>query len=719
MADFDISRVNSFIENTGSNLAVCSGQQYLDELVQHLGPMLDSEIVLIGSKRLAEIDRIQVHSVYFRGGNLDIVEYEACDIACREVIDGQVKVIARDLQKCYPNTKVYGPLNLQTYVGIPLIGSSDQVIGLLFYEGTSALTDDQAQTILNLLSHFGLRTGNELEGLLSKQMLANVVGNSISQPSKDIFRSLSLQIANSLLVRTVFIAACMDDDPEHFRVLAYSFSGKSFDQAVGALVPYRITPCQLLKKQDTVFLPRSLQEKYPEAELAIEQGLIAYVATVLRDSKGKIIGHIAMLHDRELTARLLDSPILQAVASRISVELERFIGEQHRNQMESLLLVRQKSESLGLLAGTIAHDFNNLLASMLGYTELALDHLPSNSEAQEFIAKTLNVSLSGRSMVRQLLDYAGNSSPVTMRLLDLNVLLRSIVDLVPSNHVSKTAIKLSLSTRPLYIQGDQTRLSQFAMNLIINALDALDEQPGEIVISTSIMTVTESLRSKFIFSPMRIPDECVMLEIRDTGIGMTSDVMAKIFDPFFTTKKQGKGLGMASIQGIVRQHNAALWIDSKPAKGTSIRAFFTPASLSDISLASSEETADLIVDSSLEKKQILVIDDQPEVRDVVSMQLAALNYNVDRCGSCDEAVELLKQDHHYWAAVIDIVMPGCDGWETLKRLQLIAPDMQAIMMTGFEPPKNTDNDNSTSDIAIINKPFQRTELAMMLSKLKS
>ena len=689
----------------------------MDALAGMLGEHFGAEIVLIGAVRLAETERIEVHSLYSRTGKIDITEYDACDSPCRAVVtEGVTVVVPSGFGTHYPKDAAAQQFGLESYVGVPLKGSNGQVIGLILIESKKVLDDSQAGAAVSALTEFKERTSRELDNLLTTRTLGAVISGTASLSSSDVFRALTRQVADALVVRTSFIAECIDDDPDHFRMLAYSFRGQPRIQAEGALVPYALTPCQLLKKSDTVHIPKTVQQDFPEDALFIEQGLIAYVARVLRDRHGKVIGHIALLHDRELSERLLESPVLETFAARASVELERHQAEAHRSQMEQALLVRKKAESLGLLAGTIAHDFNNLLASLLGYTELALEKAAGDDVVRTYLEKARDVSLSGKDLLRQLLNYAGGSPDSQQTVVDLNRLVRDTISLVPETHRSRDAIHYDLDELAPEIRADASRITQLVMNLALNSLEALVDDEDSVRIGTSTVKMSESLRSQLLFGGDQLPDECVVLEVHDTGRGMEADVAPRVFDPYFTTKHEGRGLGMAAIHGIVRSYNAGLWIRSEPGAGTTVRVYFAPAGEQyKQSLPVADSPAYDTHSSGGER--ILVVDDQKQVREVLGLQLISANFQVDQAGSCDEALELVRSGKRYSAAFIDIVMPQVDGWETLTRIRELDSEMKAVMVTGFAPQPDTELLDAHRDIQVLGKPYTRQQMFDALQNL--
>jgi len=249
------------------------------------------------------------------------------------------------------------------------------------------------------------------------------------------------------------------------------------------------------------------------------------------------------------------------------------ITEAKRAQEQAI--ARQKLESLGVLASGIAHDFNNLLGGILASAELAMTECTDGSDIHDDLQRIKIASLRGAEIVRELMLFGGEESPA-FEPVDISVLVNEMLQLLKVSIPKHTTLKFELAPDLPLVYGSAAQMRQVVMNLVINASEAIGEQPGTIQVATSkVEIVPTSLRSA---EATRQKSDCVRLEISDTGCGMTPEVRTKIFDPFFTTKQAGRGLGLAAVQGILM---AMAWRSTSralPARGPALR-FFCRASM--------------------------------------------------------------------------------------------------------------------------------------------
>lgn len=251
-------------------------------------------------------------------------------------------------------------------------------------------------------------------------------------------------------------------------------------------------------------------------------------------------------------------------------------AETSKLALERRLLESQRLESLGLLAGGVAHDFNNLLTSIVGNAGLARLDLPEGSPADLPLSRIETASQHAADLCQQMLAYAGKGR-TTIEPIDLNALLASLLSLLQSS----VGRSVNLQHRPdpdlPRIMGDATQLRQMAMNLIINASEAIGDRPGDIAVTTSFTQVPRSLLANCVTGADLTEGSYVVLQISDTGCGMEPAVLARIFDPFFTTKFAGRGLGLSAMLGAMKSHQGALCVSSTPGRGTIFRLIFPPA----------------------------------------------------------------------------------------------------------------------------------------------
>ena len=249
-------------------------------------------------------------------------------------------------------------------------------------------------------------------------------------------------------------------------------------------------------------------------------------------------------------------------------------AQAERDALESRVQEQQKRESLSVLAGGLAHDFNNLLAGIVGNADLLAMQVPPSSGMGSHIGAIILGAQRAADLVAKMLAYAGERHG-SMETIDLDALILEMLDLLRASAARHCT--LQYHGEPAVIVGDATQIRQVAMNLIINAAEAVDEHTGTVVVSTGIERVSAWKLADMTFGGDAEPGTYAFLEVRDNGPGMDAETLSRIFNPFFTTKQSGHGLGLAAVQGIVRGHRGALHVDSTPGRGARFCVWFPVA----------------------------------------------------------------------------------------------------------------------------------------------
>jgi two-component system, cell cycle sensor histidine kinase and response regulator CckA len=381
-----------------------------------------------------------------------------------------------------------------------------------------------------------------------------------------------------------------------------------------------------------------------------------------------------------------------------------------RAQQESL--ARQKLESIGVLAGGIAHDFNNLLGSILAEAELAATELAAGESAIEGIQKIGAVASQGAEIVRELMIYSGQDKADPVEPVDLSRLVEEMLQLLKVT-ISKHAVLMTDLQRSLpavLVRASQIR--QILMNLVINASEAIGEKGGIIKIATSAIVLPQNS------DPHRVPHlplgDCLKLEVSDTGGGMTEKVQAKVFDPFFSTKFAGRGLGLAVVQGIVRDHGGAINLVSTPGHGTTFEILLPCAS----GTAPSSRATIVRPQGSAHRPlsaTVLVVEDEAVLRLAVSKMLRKKGFRVVEAIDGSSALELVRtHNDEIDVMLLDVTLPGVSSREVLEEAQHMRPKLEVILTSAYS---RETIDNSFSGLRIarfIRKPFQFDELMRLL-----
>ncbi len=372
-----------------------------------------------------------------------------------------------------------------------------------------------------------------------------------------------------------------------------------------------------------------------------------------------------------------------------------------RKLLESQLRQAQKMEAIGLLAGGVAHDFNNLLNVILGYSEMVLTDIGTDDPHRPRIEQVHKAGERAASLTRQLLAFS-RKQVLQPRVLDLNALIGEMEKML--RRLISEDIELAIRARPgaLGIKADPGQIEQVAMNLVVNARDAMP-QGGRLTIETGSV----ELDDRFVRDhPGSRPGAYVRLAIGDTGCGMTPEILARIFEPFFTTKEAGKGTGMglATVYGIVKQSGGYIDVQSEPGRGTTFSVYLPPT-------LEATETTDLRHPAASPRgaETILLVEDDPGVRGVVRDSLRSYGYTILESGDPEEGIGLCER--HPGAIhllMTDVILPKMSGRALATRLSALRPDMRILFMSGYTDDAIGQHGVLDRGVDFLQKPFQVT-----------
>jgi PAS domain S-box-containing protein len=386
---------------------------------------------------------------------------------------------------------------------------------------------------------------------------------------------------------------------------------------------------------------------------------------------------------------------------------ERVHAEEENIRLEAQLRQAQKLESLGVLAGGIAHEFNNLLMTILGGAQLAAKAIAPASEAQAQLRQIRQTARHGADLTALLLAYAGQAPPL-LESIDLSKLIRGMGELLTLSASKKAALEWDLTEPLCAVEGDARQISQVLLNLVTNASEALGAGSGTIVVRTGEMTCTRADLMKSCLGEKLREGPYVFLEVSDTGTGIDGVTQSRIFDPFFSTKFTGRGLGLATVLGIVRGHGGAICVESDPGRGSTFRV-----------LLPVREVAPLPVQPPARDcgggNTVLLVDDDPDVREVVGRMLGDLGFRVTTARDGREAIQVFRAEGGDVAAVLlDMTMPELSGDEVLATLRDTHPEMPVVLMSGFSERYAAARIRGDACCRFLQKPFETEELAVAL-----
>ncbi|MBA4389915.1 MAG: hypothetical protein C0399_03145 [Syntrophus sp. (in: bacteria)] len=370
-------------------------------------------------------------------------------------------------------------------------------------------------------------------------------------------------------------------------------------------------------------------------------------------------------------------------------------------QLENQLRQSQKMESIGTLAGGIAHDFNNILTVMTGYAALLKMKLDKSSSLRSYVDQVLLASQKAADLTQSLLAFS-RQQPVNLVPVNMNHTVKVAEKLLRRLLTENIEFRTSLADDDTIVMADKSQMDQILFNLVANARDAMPKG-GTLTIETAITTINKSFIKIHGFGE---PGKYVQINISDTGTGMDEITRQKIFDPFFTTKEVGKGtgLGLATVYGIVKQHNGYITVESTLNQGTTFHIYLPAVKMM------VDQQHDTTTPSTTGNETILIAEDDAEVRHFMREALKGHGYTVREATDGEDVVERFKEYRDIDLIVIDSVMPKKNGWEAYEEIHRIDPHIKVLFTSGYTKDIFLDKGIEEKGFDFIAKPLLLDDL---------
>jgi len=439
---------------------------------------------------------------------------------------------------------------------------------------------------------------------------------------------------------------------------------------------------------------------------------------------------LRLLHKWQVTAEIEEEVQWKRRDQRlITVRLSgRVLGSEHqrpagleviaedvteRRALEEQLRQAQKIEAVGQLAGGMAHEFNNYLGIVLGYSELLLEEAGTTEGLRRNVAEIKAATQRTASLTRQLLALS-RRQVLEPKVLDVNAVVwethKLLRRLIPGNIDLVPVLEPNLQQ----VKVDPAQIQQILINLVVNARDAMP-QGGKVVIETANVELDEEYGGRHI--EVR-PGRYVMLAVSDNGSGIDEQTQARIFEPFFTTKQKGKGtgLGLSTVYGIVRQSGGHITVESALREGSRFRIYLPPTAVTELKVE--DETPPLETEILSGTETVLVVEDEPALRRLISVSLEKRGYTVLAAEDGSEAIRILENNPGEIDLVVsDIMMPKLNGLELRKKATLLRPDMRFLFISGYAEDTIGRTAHLPQDAGYLEKPFLPIELARKVRAL--
>ena len=448
---------------------------------------------------------------------------------------------------------------------------------------------------------------------------------------------------------------------------------------------------------------RSIYDRYaqrPDILADVRRGLAGETFAVQRESRNAFFEiHYTPLRDA-------GGNVSGMIGIAIDVTAREKAGRE-RKKLERQLIDMQKLESLGVLAGGVAHDFNNLLTAMMGNASLARLAVGETSPAIANLEQIEQASRAAANLCHQLLMYSGRGRLETREIV-LDDFIRDMADRLQLAAGSRVSLRYELAPDLPTVAADPAQLRQVLVNLVLNAAETLSRDDGVVKIITRLQAVDSAWLAEASVGREIRPGEYVGLEISDNGPGLSPETQARLFDPFFASKARDRGLGLPAALGIMRSHQGALKLSSQPGQGTTFTLVFPPHARP----AKKEPSA---VDRWRGHGQVLIVDDEETVRATAAQMTAYYGFDVRQASSGEQALDIVRQSPEPFDLVLlDLTMPGMDGFATFSALRQLRPDLRIVVFSGYSERDAQQRFAGKNLTGFLQKPFSADALREIL-----
>jgi two-component system cell cycle sensor histidine kinase/response regulator CckA len=440
----------------------------------------------------------------------------------------------------------------------------------------------------------------------------------------------------------------------------------------------------------------------PETRAAVEAGLERVLSGRVNTAPVEITAGVK----RDHVTRVYMSPFASGSAREAAILY--VVDATEQKALEARFAQSQKMEVVGKLAGGIAHDFNNMLTAILGFSDMLLTMHRPKDIAYKDIMNIKSSANRAAELVRKLLALARQQT-LQNEVVSLGEVLTDEFNMLRGYLGEKSELKISTAPDLWYVMTDKQEFSQALFNLITNAKDAM---PDGGTLTIGARNVSEREIQKLDHREFAA-GEYVLIEVGDTGHGMSPEVMEKVFEPFFTTKAIGKGtgLGLASVYGMVKQSGGYIYPESEVGKGTTFRIYLPRHHAEDEPVAVKKEKKEQRAADLTGTGRVLLVEDEEVVRNFAARALKRQGYKVLEAASGVEALEVMEKNKGKIDIVVsDVVMPEMDGPTLLKELRKKNPDLKIIFVSGY-PNDAFKASLGDEEFAFLPKPFSLPQLA--------
>jgi len=665
-------RTEETVRNITTGVAAKTGEPFFQSLVIHLAKLFDTKYTFIGLLNAQKPDIIDTVTLCIHGKIADNLSYGLIDAPCEHVVRGScnsIRTYPCDVQQLFPKDLMLVEMEVQSYVGAPLIDSSNKPIGLIVVMDDKPMENSkQVGTILQI---FAARAAAELERLQSEEALQQSEQRLANAQRMTHIGNWELDFATDRLVWSDEIYRIFEIDPQKFSA--------SYEHFLEIIHPDD-------REQVNIAYTESVKNKTPysiEHRIQVSNGTIKYVqehGETFYDAEGYPIRSVGTVQD---------------ITERVS--------------MEEALRRSQKMDAIGQLSGGVAHDFNNQLGVVIGYLDFLRNHFSPDEKPRQWVDIAIKSTLRCMDLTQQLLTFSRHQAK-EKRVVDLNTTLNEMKAMITRSVTPEVMVQYFLADNLWQTEINLGEFQDAILNLVINARDAMPNG-GKLLIETSNKYLDASYAAR---NPGVEPGAYVQLMLSDTGTGIDKETMEHIFEPFFTTKPTGKGtgLGMAMVYGFVKRYGGNIKVYSELGVGTTMRLYL-PRTTASESTTTIQDTHEVELPTGSET--ILIVDDEVDLLQLADQYLRDLGYHTRLAENTKQALAILEGDESIDLLFSDVVMPGgMNGYELAQQATQLRPRLKVLLTSGFTSKTIAHNGLARFSAHLLCKPYRKSDLSQRI-----
>ena len=523
----------------------------------------------------------------------------------------------------------------------------------------------------------------------------------------DYVRQVALNLARALQFRYALIGVPKDQKVPAVQTLTVVAGGKVVDNFVYELDG---TPCEnVLTGRRVCFHSANVAEEFPKDVLLARMGVESYIGAPMIDAASKLRGLTVLLDDKPCKNCETIGTVLEFVASRIAVELDRENQRADRAMRAHQAIQKSNLETLGTLAAGIAHDINNVLSGILGQIQLMELKTTAEDAIHENIVNAKQTAEQARHIARQLVSFA-RLDPLAPNRCRAHEIIEATVEVAKRTTRQRIAFEVHLLAEHDTLPMDAVHVQQMLLNLIINGGDAMPDG-GTIRVVTSNLTIGPN-------DPNLPKGVYFLLEVEDEGAGIAQESLERIFEPFYSTKLggQGFGMGLANVRSIVGSHNGTVTASSEPGRGA---RFSISVPIPEALLAAAAARPTNSAHAASGKQQtLLIIEDDKNIRQFMREFLSYYDYRVLVAPDSERGLEQVERFGDQIDLIIsDINMPGHSGYRLLEELRNRDSELPCLVITGDPAAPQALRLRELSHCGLLAKPFLGDELIAEVQRM--